>query len=412
MVAQNNIKPEHFVLHALVNSQLMEQGVFTPLEWLLTSGRLAYEDYECWRLGQIDFLDQYLLGNSERIFAELDIIVAYAETIGLVSEIEEYLPWQRTDKQVALKMSADGARSTRLSQRFAPVQTSPQMDMFFDNPVVVLSNNIINALLDYAAADAQQYLDQLYQQAPNYADLAIFDELLVLVRQFSEPVFDPPAELTLLQNLLPDVKRLLRNKSRDFMMRQWRRLSEAVKQKGFSAAVADLHNSYILAQAEDWRGVSAAILAEPDWRQEIILCRRLAECGGRRHNRGEELMAWCHLCWQFGDQASIWLDSDKLIDAGIRTLWQAYCALEDELDLDQAPVVDEFPAWILINEPGLIHILAEDLPQHHQSSAASYRLVHQLLKARQAAMADQEIILRKALRQQQPLLLEALKLKL
>ena len=45
-------------LQAQVDAQLMEQGAFAPLDLLFNSGRLMYGDYEAWRRGEIELLDE------------------------------------------------------------------------------------------------------------------------------------------------------------------------------------------------------------------------------------------------------------------------------------------------------------------------------------------------------------------
>ena len=43
-----------------VDRLLLEQGGYTPLELLLAEGRLLFADYEDWRAGQVEYLDELL----------------------------------------------------------------------------------------------------------------------------------------------------------------------------------------------------------------------------------------------------------------------------------------------------------------------------------------------------------------
>ena len=54
-------------LQAQVDAQLMEQGVFAPLDLLFNSGRLIYGDYEAWRRREMDLLDDVLVDEAELI---------------------------------------------------------------------------------------------------------------------------------------------------------------------------------------------------------------------------------------------------------------------------------------------------------------------------------------------------------
>ena len=205
-------------LQSQIHKQLMEQGAFTPLDLLLSNGRLGYADYERWRAGEIEFLDQAFLGSPKRIDTLLQQAIAFAQTIGLVSETQDFPCLNPGGQTAKLRMSADKTKHEQLSLRFVSKRDSPQLDMFFDNPVVVLTNNVVDALVHRSFTDAQHYLDKLYQQAPNHADLAAFDLLVDAVRLADKHVNDPPAELLKLEQLSPHAKRLLSNRSRDFLV--------------------------------------------------------------------------------------------------------------------------------------------------------------------------------------------------
>jgi hypothetical protein len=72
------------------------------------------------------------------------------------------------------------------------------MDLFFDNPVVALTNGIARSLSARNLAETQRQLDRLYAQAPNHADLAAFDRLLDALGHLDRPVTDAPQELEFL----------------------------------------------------------------------------------------------------------------------------------------------------------------------------------------------------------------------
>jgi len=395
-----------------VNGQLMEHGAFAPLELLIAIGRLAYTDYECWRMGALEFLDQALLGSPTRIRALLASAIAYAEKIGLVAEHQEFTAWNTAGQMTTLKMSADEAMHKLLSLRFVAKQNTPQLDMFYNNPVVVLVNSVVDALVRRALNDAQHYLDRLYQQAPTHADLAVFDQLVEALRASDQAITNPQVELLALQRLNPLAKRLLSTRSRDFLVPLWRRLAKALEGFAFSSTTPNLHNSYILAQAQDFHGVSQSILSETSWWSQETLCVRLAECGYLRQVRSEALIAWCYLCWQFPNKVPELLDSGSWADTNITNLWYLFCGLEEQLALAEALPTEHFPAWLLLYEPGLCHSLVEDLPEITTASTQLYRVTHQLVVARQAGKSERELELRRQLQVLQPVLLSYLKSKL
>ena len=83
-------------LQAQVDAQLLEQGAFAPLELLFNSGRLLYSDYESWRRREIDLLDGVLMGNPDKIKAQIEQAVSYDRRIKLVEQPQEFHAWHQS----------------------------------------------------------------------------------------------------------------------------------------------------------------------------------------------------------------------------------------------------------------------------------------------------------------------------
>lgn len=400
-------------LQAHVDAQLMEQGAFAPLDYLMDSGRLVYADYECWRRCEIESLDDVLMGNRENILAEVTQAVSYARAIGLVEQTQEFHSWSA--EQAPLRASLDRDVHQLLAGRYVRAQAAPQMDLFFDNPVVALANGVARALAARNLNDAQQRLDRLYAQAPNHADLASFDRLLGALAHLNQPIADPQAEIDLLLDITPTAKRLLGADARDLLSPLWRQLGEALEGRAFSPDQPDLHRSFAYCQAQDWPAVSACAMSEPGWSHHPTLCLRLAQASFYRRRRAEALMAWCHVCWRAPKQAAEALDSRHQADSEIAGLWQRFCDLEDSLYEDTgsaappALTATDFPAFLLLHEPALADALAADLPADHTPGEENYRCVHRWIRARRSGRQDEEMALRKALQGSQPLLFQYLK---
>ena len=58
-------------IHGVVDRLLQETGEYSPVELLLSEGRLSYADYEAWRCGTAATLAELLAGNPVRIIALL-----------------------------------------------------------------------------------------------------------------------------------------------------------------------------------------------------------------------------------------------------------------------------------------------------------------------------------------------------
>jgi hypothetical protein len=403
-------------LQAQVDAQLMEQGAFAPLELLIDFGRLAYGDYESWRTRQVELLDDVLMGSTEKIRAQLEEAASYARSIGLVEQPQEFHAWH-TEAHAAddkpLRISTDAQLQRLIGSRYAPARNLPQMDLFFDNPVVALTNGIVRALCARNRVEAQRLLDHLYAQAPNHADLAAFDSLLEALSRLSLPCDDAEHELESLQHTAATAKRLLGAHYRDLLTPLWKRLADALAGKAFDPDHPTLHRSFALSEAQDWPGASASVLDEPSWWRHPSLCLRLARSGFYRQRRTESLTAWFHLCWQLPDQAAAALESRRQPDSGIAASWQHFLEIEEiggagGLLPSTALSAADFPAWLLLSEPGLVQHLAIETPIGDSPGEEHFRCVYRLMQARRANMKEEEMALRKQLRSYHPLLFDYL----
>jgi hypothetical protein len=392
-------------LQAQVDAQLMEQGAFAPLDLLFNSGRLFYSDYEAWRRREIDLLDDVLMGDRARILAEMDRAVAYARSIGLVEQPQEFSAWGPAAAiGPALRISADAKLHRLVGTRYLPAQKAPQMDLFFDNPVVALTNGIARSLSARNAAESQRLLDRLYVQAPNHPDLAAFDQLVGGLHDLGRPVEDPSGRLEFLDTIGPIARHLLGPGARDYLSPLWRHLADALDQRAFSPAEPNLHRSFASSQAQDWAGVAESIVAEADWWLHAPLCLRFADSAFRRRRRVEALTAWCHLCWWAPEQAADGVQ--RLRQPELNSLWQLFLDCEEE---SPTLTASDFPAWLLLHEPGLARQLSVDLPRGSSAAEENYRVVHRWIHAHRAHRQQEDMALRKSLQQSQPVLFEMLK---
>jgi hypothetical protein len=392
-------------LQAQVDAQLMEQGAFAPLDLLFNSGRLFYSDYEAWRRREIDVLDEVLMGDRANIVAEMERAVSYARSIGLVEQPQEFSAWGTAGASgPALRVSSDAKLHKLVGTRYLPAQNAPQMDLFFDNPVVALTNGIARSLSARNALESQRQLDRLYVQAPNHSDLAAFDQLVRGLDDLSRPVEDPAGRLEFLTAIGPTARHLLGSSgSRDYLSPLWRQLADSLNGRPYSADQPDLHRSFALSQAQDWTGVSESVVAEGEWWLHAPLCLRLTESSFRRRRRIEALTAWCHLCWLAPAEAAAGVA--RLRQTDLSGLWQAF----NEADEEEGLAAEEFPAWLLLHEPGLARQLSVDLPRGTSPAEENYRCVHRWIHAHRMHQRDEEMALRKQLQQSHPVLFGVLK---
>ncbi len=404
-------------LQVQVDAQLLENGAFAPLELLIASGRLSHGDYEAWRRREISCLDDVLMGSKEKIRMQLEAAAGYAHSIGLVAHSQTFHAWDSItseDGSKPLCISADQRLHTLIASRYVPAPAAPQLDLFFDNPVVALTNGIVRALSARNVGEAQRQLDRLYVQAPNHADLGAFDRLLAALGHLDHPIHDPRRELGFLLEITPSAKRLLASQASDLLRPLWRHLADALGNRPFSPIEPTVHRSFALSQAQDWRGVGDAVRGEPRWWLHVPLCLHLAQSCFYEQRRIEALEAWCHLCWRAPAAAAEVLDHRRQPDTGITLLWQRFADCEEELSLrhvesEPALIAADFPAWLLLHEPGLGQQLAQDLPTADTPAEENYRCVHRWLQARRTNRHGDEMALRKILQASHPVLFRYLK---
>lgn len=404
-------------LQTQIDTQILEQGAFAPLEFLIDAGRLIHGDYESWRRREISSLDDVLMGSKEKIRAQLESAAGYARGIGLVEQPQTFYAWvsgAADHSDGPLRISADAQLQRLIGSRYVPAQNAPQMDLFFDNPVVALTNGIVQALSARNLDETQRQLDRLYAQAPNHADLAAFDRLLAALGHLDRPIDDPRQELEFLLDITPAAKRLLGWEARDLLAPLWRQLADALWSQTFSIGEPNLHRSFALIQAQDWPGAGDAVHREPQWWLHAPLCLRLAQSCFYQQRRSGALTAWFHLCWRAPDQAADALGNRRQPDTGISALWRRFVDCEEELCPSGVPpepalTAADFPAWLLLREPGLNLQIALDLAIGNTPAEKTYRTVHRWIDARRANRSADELALRKTLQADHPVLFRYLK---
>jgi hypothetical protein len=392
-------------LQAQVDGQLIEQGAFSTIDLLINCGRLEYGDYERWRRRELETLDEVLMGDVQKITAEMAQTSAYARAIGLIEEPQEFHSWGNDASPALLKFSRDAKLNAAMSARYVPAQNVRQQDLFFHNPITALTNGIAGALAARNAREAQRLLDLLYAQAPTHPDLAAYDRLCGAIAGLELPVDSCEDELHSMLELMPLAKRLLSSHARDFLVPLWRRLGRALNQYPFDSQSPDLHASFAFEQAQDWVAVRERVSHEQDWRHHSALALRMARACSALGDRPQAMTAWFQLCWRHPDFAERALESRHEANLILRHAWLRFAESEDFGD---ALTIVEFPAWYLLNEPGLVQFLSEDLAQGCAADE-SYRLVHRWLQARRAKQDSDQMALRKALSASHPGLFRVLR---
>lgn len=147
-------------VQAAVQQLVMEQGEYAPLELLLATNRLAWEDYRAWREGRLEALDAVLADGNRETREWLEQAQAWAATLDLGAEPTVHHGWE-SNAGTVLAASADSALNALLNTRFRRHREHAQLDLSLDSGQTAAVNELLGALTARDAGAARRALDRL-----------------------------------------------------------------------------------------------------------------------------------------------------------------------------------------------------------------------------------------------------------
>lgn len=329
-----------------VDRLLLEQGDYSPIELLLAQGRLFQEDLEAWRGGDAGPLEEALFGDPDGIRDQLQAAAEYAGGIGLEAEERHYRAWGGGAK---LRCATTTALDTLLRTHYLRPAERPQLDLFMDGGSAALISGVTQALADRDPDEAQRALQRLRDDDPGHAQLGALERLVEGAR--GEPHDDPAAELKRIEGeLQPLAEELLGSDARAYLTPLWQRLHEALAGAPFDPDQPRLHPSHSAERLGRWEEVLTHIEHIAQWRDHGELLRRHARAAERTQHPHTALADWFQLCWRHPDESDA---IDDEASSEWRGLWR------DFLDLDTELPEARFPAWLLLQRPGLAGRLSD-----------------------------------------------------
>ena len=391
-----------------VDNQLMSLGSYSPIEWLLEAGHLQYNDYEAWRMGEIDILEKHIQLPSKELIGSLEKAERFCQKLGLTGEPQEYRGWDQNNAHKDLTLSQSPSLSTLLNKQWCRQEDIPQMDLFMDNPSVVTENKLIDALASRQWDDAEKLVDQLYQQDPNHAQLHGYEDLVTFGHHTQEPIDDHVDSIDeertgLEQEIIPLARQLLQQKSRDYLAPAWQRIAQSLEGYPYNVAYPQSHSSYAWEQMQNWQQVKQCILSDDSYRHHGELLFRLSLAHFYLRKREQSLITLIQLIDLKASHADSELDDslenflNRHPDTSFMSTWQRFMDLEEEQPFSL------FPGWLLLNEPGLSHHIEAGNVQTLKNP--SLHAAQQLLIAKNQNNNDAELEARKHLNAISPLLL-------
>ena len=337
-------------VQAAIQQQLSTHGFYSPVELLLATNRLGYDDYRAWRRGDHRTLDGLLRDGVADAIALLVEADAWVRGLHLEAEAASLLG---TDGHavVELKASASHELDNLLHVEYRRDVDRAQPDLFLDGTQAYVQNQLIDAI---TAGDAATAGEKLRQLASLDAEHWAIDHAVALIDALQAAPLDRPEDarqrLDAIENRwLPAASSLLRAGARDFLSPLWRDVGRALEGIPFVSDDAKGHASWAYLNGLDWSGVKRTVLEVPNWESEPLLVTWLALARWRLGEYREAMRSWFALCWHFQAHFAECIESSTFPNSSLHRDW------EDAKDQDLEPPITPpwFPAWLLIRHPGI-----------------------------------------------------------
>lgn len=147
-------------VQAVVQHLLMEHVEYVPLELLLRTNRLAFEDYRAWREGRLETLDAVPADGAHESCAWLEAARSWACALGLAAEPAVHHGWAE-NAGTALVAPVELRLNALLGMQFRPFREHDQLDLFVDSAQTSAGNTLDDALTVRDVGETRDALERL-----------------------------------------------------------------------------------------------------------------------------------------------------------------------------------------------------------------------------------------------------------
>ena len=337
-------------MHAAIQQLLATHGFYSPIELLLATNRLGYDDYQAWRRGDHRTLDTLLRDGVTDATTFLEGADAWVRGLHLEAESVSFLG---TDQHAGteLRASANLQLDNLLHVEYRRDIDRAQPDLFLDGAQAQAQNQLIDAITARDAAASGERLRQLASIDPKH--WAIDHAVALIDALLAAPLDQPEQARQRLDHIetqwLPAASALLRAGARDFLSPLWRDVGRALEGVPFESNDVKGHASWAYLNGLDWSSIKRTVLEVPNWESEPLLQTRIALARWRLAEYREAMRSWFALCWHFPGHFAECVESSTFPNSSLQRAW----AEAQDLDLDPAITAPWFPAWLVIGQPGI-----------------------------------------------------------
>ena len=339
-----------FAGEAAIQQLLSAHGFYSPVELLLATNHLGYDDYQAWRRGDHRTLDDLFREGVAETQALLEEADTWVRGLDLEPESVSLLGTD-TNASAELKASSNPRLDNLLHVEYRRDVDREQPDLFLDGAQAWVQNQLVDAITARDTATAGEKLRQL---ASLDAEHWALDHAVALIDALRTAPPGHPEEarqrlVVIERRWLPAASSLLRAGARDFLTPIWRDVGQALEGIPFEAGGAKEHASWAYLNGLDWGNVKRTILEVPTWGSEPLLLTWLALARWRLAEHREAMRSWFALCWHFPGHFAECVESPTFPNASLQRAWEE----ARDRDLDAAITPAWFPAWMLIDHPGI-----------------------------------------------------------
>ncbi len=281
--------------------------------------------------------------------------------------------------------------------RIAGVEPNLQLDLFADSRDVMLRNDVAEALLRGDPVATGQALAKLAAEYPEDASLypaqCLAAALAAPDGHFTSAAEAAQAQSELERGITPQAQDVLGPSQAEPWLRQrWARLAQRAAALPWQPGQA--HAAPLWLRAGEWRAATDSVQGIASWRRIPLPLSWMTEA--RWHEHGQDA-AWPLLA------ELAWLAPRLLAPtaAALRSapLDKLLRRFEADLDVDSAgDAATWFPAWALIDQPGLAGALGLAEPTQHSDPERVFKSVLALLRLERQGRHHEVIAERRQLR--------------
>lgn len=287
-------------------------------------------------------------------------------------------------------------------------RTGPgQLDLFLHSGAVMLANDVVDALVARDGGRALDSLQRLRAEDADYREIGDLETLCGALDAWPFPASDAAEVAQAVRKLEhtvdPTARRAMGRRSPDFMRPLWSELANAVRALPYDPAWPSAHYAGLLIRAGEYKAAEKAAASIPQAEHQPDALHWLAVARYRVHGLEASRPALFRLALLAPERVAAVID--EIGDTTLRKDWENFFAECIWLDPKDPAAPKWFPAWSLLEHPGM-RIAADAPAPDGTPSGDAFALLSRLLELEACGYSRALVAARSRLRDLAPDLFE------